>query len=411
MADSLIPERPLVVSPSLAASVGLEQAILLQHLEMIGEFAVNNSNCQIKQGYQWNETTLSILVQQLPFWTQAAIRRILQNLLDLGMIMLEPMPKQENQSFSFAINQQRTQSSVRTPQSNLQSDVNLGAKKIPSNWQPDEALINTLLDKGIELAFIHSTVDEFVMYWHERNEVAHAWSSKFLQYASRCWTREQQLRQQSETLLTPEHQSSLSKTSTVTAAIAGTTPKTASVSMMAKHWQPNQDATEILLRMGIHHNFIDDSVPEFVLYWQERGEAQSTWNSKFVGHIKRQWARYTHTLKHDTEPKPIEKNWKPDNDVFDVLVIANIDADFARSLIPEFVLYWRDKNELHHSWNTRFLQYVKYQWSRSHTLNSQVLNNRSNEELANGTHQSGDSKRRTRDRSLLEDLTDRSWAS
>ena len=33
MADSLIPERPLVFSPTLAASIGLEQAILLQHLQ------------------------------------------------------------------------------------------------------------------------------------------------------------------------------------------------------------------------------------------------------------------------------------------------------------------------------------------------------------------------------------------
>ena len=66
---------------------------------------------------------------------------------------------------------------------------------------------------------------------------------------------------------------------------------------MAKSWSPSEDALEILLRMGIHQNFIDDAIPEFVLYWQERGEAQATWNSKFVAHIKRQWARYTHTLK------------------------------------------------------------------------------------------------------------------
>ena len=47
-----------------------------------------------------------------------------------------------------------------------------------------------------------------------------------------------------------------------------------------------------------------------------------------------------------------------------MLAIANIELQFARDLIPEFVLYWRDKNELHHSWNTKFLQHVKYRWVR-----------------------------------------------
>ena len=33
MNDSLLPERPIQVSPSLAAAIGLEQAILLQQIE------------------------------------------------------------------------------------------------------------------------------------------------------------------------------------------------------------------------------------------------------------------------------------------------------------------------------------------------------------------------------------------
>ena len=55
---------------------------------------------------------------------------------------------------------------------------------------------------------------------------------------------------------------------------------------------------------------------------------------------------------------------EPYREVFDVLAIANIELQFIRDLIPEFVLFWRDKNELHHSWNTKFLQHVKYRWVR-----------------------------------------------
>jgi len=220
-----------------------------------------------------------------------------------------------------------------------------------------------------------------LIHGRERNEASHAWSSKFLQHISRRWQREQQQRQQQQASIV--HQQSQPSSRAI-----------------EKRWQPSEDAIEILLRMGIHQNFIDDAVAEFILYWQERGEAQTTWNSKFVGHVKRQWARYTHTLKNDTEPVPMPENWQPDQDVSEVLAIANIDLAFAQSLIPEFVLYWRDKNELHHSWNTKFLQYSKYQWSRKH-----------NEKTSNGSHQQNATKRRTKDRSLLEDLTDRSWAS
>jgi len=79
--------------------------------------------------------------------------------------------------------------------------------------------------------------------------------------------------------------------------------------------------------------------------------------------------------------------WKPDIEVFDILEIANIDLQFAREIIPEFILFWRDKNELHHSWNTKYLQHVKYRWSRRNT-------------------EKADSKG-----DAFERLSDRSWAS
>ena len=44
---------------------------------------------------------------------------------------------------------------------------------------------------------------------------------------------------------------------------------------------------------GINTNFIEDAIPEFVLYWKERGDKSNTWDSKFVQHVKRQWNFYT----------------------------------------------------------------------------------------------------------------------
>ncbi len=330
MSHSIIPEQPIVVSPTLAASIGLEQAVLLQHIDKLSALAPTQQREQLL----WLDTSLAQLAEQLPFWPPAAVNRLLRDLQELGMIVLSPTPGDAAQPFAVAINQRTSPA----PQARSRAEP-IGASRIAPDWQPGLALREQLGMQGIEPGFIDSSIDEFVLYWRERGESSHAWSSKFMQHVTRRWQQQQQRN-----------------------AEAGR-PRAGS-SHMQKRWQPNPDAVEILQRMGISGNFIDDAIAEFVLYWQERGDAQSTWNSKFVTHVKRQWARYTHTLKNDTEPRPIPVSWHPDQEVYEILALANIDGDFAERLLPEFVLYWRDKNELHHSWNTRFLQHVKHRWAR-----------------------------------------------
>ncbi|HHX83474.1 MAG TPA: hypothetical protein GX696_10895 [Pseudomonadaceae bacterium] len=151
---------------------------------------------------------------------------------------------------------------------------------------------------------------------------------------------------------------------------------------MSRDWLPSADAMSILEHAGVSLAFIEDAVPEFVLYWRERGVSMSEWNSKFIAHVRRQWLRYTHTLHNDTTPRPIPADFKPDPACFEVLAMANIDADFASNQLPEFILYWQDRNEAHASWNTRFLQHVKFKWAQQMQPNQQ----------------------------LLDKLTDRSWA-
>ncbi len=159
---------------------------------------------------------------------------------------------------------------------------------------------------------------------------------------------------------------------------------------------------EIMLRDGIDPAFIEQTIPEFILYWRERGSTPEGLNSKFIQHIRMQWTRYSAGLARTTEPRPIAEDWQPDADVFDILAMAHIDAAFAKSLVPEFILYWRDSNQLHTSWNSKFLQHVKYQWARRHQLGS-------TDSSYDGQSGSG-AARSTRDRSLADDLSDTSWA-
>ena len=94
---------------------------------------------------------------------------------------------------------------------------------------------------------------------------------------------------------------------------------------------------------------------------------------------------------------------KEDESVYDVLRMANIERDFAEGLIPEFVLYWQENGSAQCSWSTKFLQYVKRQWAR-HSQPQTTGNNY-------GKQQGSDSAGRIRDRSIIDALSDRSWAS
>ena len=151
---------------------------------------------------------------------------------------------------------------------------------------------------------------------------------------------------------------------------------------MASDWLPSEEAISILEHAGISLGFIEAAVPEFVLYWREKGTVGSEWNSRFIAHVRRQWERYTHALENDNQLRQIPRDFAPDPACYDVLAMANIDADFAEAQIPEFVLYWMDRNEIHRSWNTKFLQHVKFKWAQ----------------------------RSTEGQNLLARITDRSWA-
>src|SRR5690606_39032128 len=163
------------------------------------------------------------------------------------------------------------------------------ANRIAPNWQPDRELLRRIGEHNIPETFAWEQLPEFVTYWRERGEISHAWGARFLKHVLHQWreteTREaRQLREQREAsetaFLQPDQD------------IA-----------MHRDWRPSRDALEVLVKhAGISRAFVEDAIPEFVLYWQERGDVGRTWNSKFIQHVKRQWLRYNSALERDTEP-------------------------------------------------------------------------------------------------------------
>ncbi len=378
---SLIPEQPLLFSPTLAATIGLEEAILLQVLDGW----LREGETEERNGFRWLDVAQSRLEQRLPFWGVNDFRRICSSLRDKGIILIGGVPFGSSASLRYALNEQvNTPATPAAPPPAGTSPVAAtarpaeqppGARTISPIWQPDEELLRQLAQYNIPRQFAFDQVPEFVTYWNERGESRYSWGSRFIRHVLRLW-REQESQDARRARELP----------------------------MTSDWRPGADAIDILTRQSaISRNFVEDAIPEFVLYWRERGELCSTWDSRFVLHVKRQWARFTTALKTDSEPRPMVANWQPDPTVYEVLELANIDRQFAHELLPEFVLFWRDSGRVQSSWNTRFLQHVKRDWARrQNTLTTlEPIHGRPTRPHATG---------KTRERTLEQDLLDRSWA-
>jgi DnaD/phage-associated family protein len=78
----LLDEEPLVILPSLAASVGLNESIFLQQLHYWLERSPHEY-----EGYKWVYNTYEGWKEQFPFWSESTIRRIITKLEKKGLII------------------------------------------------------------------------------------------------------------------------------------------------------------------------------------------------------------------------------------------------------------------------------------------------------------------------------------
>ena len=369
---SLIPEKPITISPTLAATIGLEETVLLQLLQECRSHA----NPEQSQGFDWVTIAGEKLLSLAPFWREEDIIRLSAGLHEKGLLLIGGAPFASQRDFRFAFNDAVASSSARAPvQPAVSPAAPVSAKTIGNSWQPSQDALRQLSQLGVTQAFAQQQIPQFVAYWRDRNVPRHSWESKFIKEVWRQW-------QQAE----------------------ATSHRRRQEVSLTSDWRPSRDALQILIGQGgINSNFVEDAIPEFILYWRDRGDLSSTWDSKFIQHIRRQWQFYTGMMEQDSMPRAIDAQWRPKESVYDVLQMANISRQFAEQLLPEFVLYWQENGKPQSSWSTKFLQYVKRQWA--HHIQPPST------DTAHGKQQGSNPNGRIRDRSFVEDLTDRSWAS
>jgi len=420
--SSLVPDRPLVVSVELACQIGLEEATLLTLLHDAARYLP----CQQKLGGQWFTLEEPLVSQLMPFWQNLDVQRLLNNLKAKGVLALASAPYGQSKQITFSFSSRKTFSQDSASAADHAAKVIASVNYIAPGWQPDSDTLSRIHQLNIPQDFALSQVGEFVLYWRERNEPARAWGSKFLKHVLARW-REQEAKHAIKQRQKPIHfdwrpspeviHALVNSAGIETKKIEELIPKFVHYWLMHggapenwnlefhnyamrntaraqlpifKGWRPSEDTLDVMVRAGTSREFIEDAIPEFELYWREQKVESDNWNRKFREHVQRQWLSYQSALEHDTIPRRIPANWQPSDDVYDVLRLANIDLAFAKALLPEFVIYWRDSNQVYHSWNTRFLQYVKKRWASG--------------------EKSASVQRSTREISLVDELTDRSWA-
>lgn len=376
MTSSLLPERPLLISPTLASTIGLEEAVMLQVLAELINHGATVKRPQAKNR-DWLELDDGKLQDAFPFWALVDIRRVQASLQNLGLLLIDP-DIQGSSNYFFAIDEANDGDAVLTktrPSQPASAATATGtASLMPPNWQPDDGWIQQCKQQGIPEPFARALVTEFVAYWRERGQTRFSWGSAFSKYALKRW-REEQTRKGAFEL----------------------------ASAMCAEWQPNGDAVGILEIAGVNPSFIEDAIPEFVLYWRERGMVNGAWNTKFIEHIRRQWAKFSASFAYDDTPRPISADWQPSADFYEILQLAEIEADYARRKIPEFVMYWKDSQQVKPSWNTTFLQFIKQDWARQlKQLDSADKTHAEDQTLA------GSSQQKIREK--FQQIADRSWA-
>lgn len=330
----------------------------------------------------WVEISEALLQETFPFWQLIDLRRIQASLKSLGLLRIEANPDNAQSNF-YALESmhQAPPEGKRSPNLLNKAAPPPGTSTlIPPNWQPDENWIRLCKQQSVPEQFIHAVLPEFVSYWRDRGESRFSWGNAFYKHVIKEWRKEQTRKGAYEL-----------------------------ASSMSEQWRPSQDAVEILSNAGISRDFIEDAVPEFVLYWRERGIVNGAWNTKFIEHIRRQWAKYSASFGHDDTPRIIPEDWQPSSDCFEILQLAEIDEDYARSKVPEFVLYWRDSQQVKSSWNTVFLQFIKQDWARQlKELESRQSHYAEDQTVAGSGQQSSHDKQKIQER--FQRIADRSWA-
>ncbi len=175
-------------------------------------------------------------------------------------------------------------------------------------------------------------------------------------------------------------------------------PKKNSSRQLDNDWYPAKETFEIIKMTDIPEDFCNLKLKEFKVYWIERGQKKNNWNSAFIDFLRREWIKEINSEKK--LPHTIDENWYPDEDVFDILNLSEINKESALKYLREFILYWKDKGEALTTWNSKFIDHVK----RRQLMNDNTENNEKNKGYSEPGKYTQDFKTRKNDNNWAKEI-------
>ncbi|PID54744.1 MAG: hypothetical protein CR978_01925 [Gammaproteobacteria bacterium] len=328
-----VANRLVNFSPELAQAIGLENAILLQTLK---ELRLHHATRE-HNGYAWYQIPWGKMELLLPFWNSTQILRFAHDLQARNLLYVA---QEQHRHFTYALAQAETLA-VQAPHPVAPQDYQRNRKQTMSdNWSPSDDILQKLaVELQIPPDFANAQLDEFRRYWQETGETAYSWDNRFFQRVKSEWQRHRSREQEQQEAFirkntpfdkhwTPdedaldllfmaqipkdfiaealpefvlywrEREAPESPNAKFVAHVkhqwarhTRTLNNDREPTLMSKDWQPSQDAYDTLRLSHIDPQFAQGLVPEFILYWIERGDALPAWNARFVQHVKHQWAR------------------------------------------------------------------------------------------------------------------------
>ena len=189
---------------------------------------------------------LDLLREKIPFLEEQEILDHLKRLITLKLVSFEI------KSSNIKSTSKRNLYELKLPSDNH----NTGKRKLDVKWVPSIHTFEVLGMGGINKEFIESKINEFKLYWLEKNQIRDNWNVLFVDFIRREWVKEK-----SENKGLPV--------------------------CIDESWSPSSDAFDILELANVSKNDALKHLKEFILYWKENGTALRSWNSKFVDFVKR----------------------------------------------------------------------------------------------------------------------------
>jgi hypothetical protein len=162
----IIPEEPLLILPTLAKEIGLNEAIVLQQLH----YWLQKSN-HTYEGKRWIYNSYEAWQKQFPFWSISTIKRTIQNLEKRELVLSAILNKDKmNKTKWYSINYEKIPSLY-------QNDPTIGSTCTDDRLNLTPSIYNT--ETTTENTNIYNNIYTIFDFWNEQGIIVHRSIDKF----------------------------------------------------------------------------------------------------------------------------------------------------------------------------------------------------------------------------------------